>query len=107
MRRASSTPYSKTFFGLRREGDFPHDERIGIARQVTLDLHTDLIDAQTRFLQDSNRNATAIFEHTEQNMFGTKVFMMVPLCFFPCENDDPSGPFCESFEHKSRLLRLR
>jgi hypothetical protein len=33
--------------------------------------------------------------------------MMMPLCFFPCENDDPSGSFCKSLEHTSRLLRLR
>jgi hypothetical protein len=26
--------------------------------------------------------------------------MMMPLCFFPCENDDPSGSFCKSLEHR-------
>jgi hypothetical protein len=33
--------------------------------------------------------------------------MMMPFCFFPCENDDPSGSLCKSLEHMSRLLRLR
>ncbi len=107
MRRASSTPYSKHLFGFGCKRDFPDNEGVRIARQVTLDLHTDLIDAQTRFLQHGDCNATPIFEHTEQNVFGTKILMMVPLCFFPCENDDPSGSFCKSLEHTSRLLRLR
>jgi len=74
---------------------------------VTLDLHTDLIDAQTRLLQHSDRNAAPIFEHTKQNVFGTKILMMMPFCFFPCENDDSSGPFRKSLEHTLRLLRLR
>ena len=90
-----------------RKGDFSYDEGIRIARQVTLDFHTDLIDAQTRFLQHGDRNTTSIFEHTKQNVFSTEILMMMPLCFFPCENDDPSGSFCKSLEHTSRLLRLR
>ena len=61
-----------------RKGDFSYDERVRIARQVTLDLHTDLIDAQTRFLQHGDCNATPIFEHTKQNVFGTEILMMMP-----------------------------
>ena len=87
------------FLGFRGERYFPDNQGVCVTRQMTLDFHAHMVDAQTRFLQHRYGDTASVFQHAEQDVFRPQIFVVVALRFFSGEDNYPSGPLCKSLEH--------
>ena len=77
-------------FGARGEGDVATGGRTALADDL-LDLAADRLKGDTDTL--------TLVDQAKQNVLGPDVVVVEQAGFFLSQDDDPTGPVCESLEH--------
>ena len=85
--------------GLGRERHFAERQRLREAGQGPLDFRLDGLEPEPEPLQHRGRDALAVADQAEQDVLGADEIVAEPSRLFPCQDDDPSRPLGESFEH--------
>src|SRR5262249_42293946 len=81
------------------ERNFTERQGLGESRQGPLDLVLHRFELEPKSLEDRRGDPFSVADQPEQNVLGTDEIVAKAACFFPGQDDDPTRPFRESFEH--------
>ncbi len=95
--------------GLRGERHLAERQGLGESGQRTLDLGLDCLQPQPETLKHRGGDALAVTDESEEDVLRPDEVMTEPTCLFSGQDDDPTRPLSESFEHwvTSCLSRVR
>ena len=85
--------------GLRGEGHLAERERLGEAGERALDLGFDVLQPEPETLQDRGCDPLTVADEPEQHVLGSDEVVAEAARFFASQDDDPSRPLGEPFEH--------
>ncbi len=89
--------------GARRERDVPARRLLALADDL-LDLRPHGLERDAQALEGLGRDALALVDQAQQDVLGADVVVAEHPGLFLRQDDHPTGPVCEPFEHFHRSL---
>jgi len=93
-------------FRLGCERNFTEGEGLRESSEGTLDLALHSFELEPEPLEDRRGDPLSVTNQTEQDVLGSYEIVAKTACFLPGQDDDPTRPFSESFEHVSTSLSV-
>ena len=93
----------KNFFRLGGKRNISLDRPARALGQISFQLQAQLLRIDAQFLKNRDRDAAAILQHAQQNMFGAQIFVPIIIRFLSSEDNDLTGALRETFKHSALL----
>ena len=87
------------FLGPRGLRQLAHGDHVGTTLHKLFDFEPDLAEIDVEILQHVRRDAAALLDQTQQDVFGADILMVKPLCLLIGQLHDLPGTVGESFVH--------
>src|SRR5262245_45475571 len=92
--------------GLGGERNFTEGKGLRESCEGTLNLALHRFELEPEPLEDRCGDPLPVTNQTEQDVLGSYEIVAKAACFLPGQDDDPTRPFSESFEHVSTSLSV-
>ena len=94
-------------FCARRLGKLAHGDHVGAALDELLDFEPDLSQVDVEVLEHVGRHAAAFLDQAEQDVLGSDVFVVEPLCLLIGKLHDFSRAVGKSLVHQLSSLEVK